>query len=176
MHKGKRGQYSNIELWFLVAAFLIASVAGIDLLRDTSNALDRTYLEKNYIARDLAMTIEAVYASPGNLDYIYNLGSYRYNIDVVGGKVIVKDGESEVSYRVIGVPDVKSRIKMDDFVTAKVLDVKECRKPASIVLSKKFNDDGSSEISIAGRKAFLICKKVGDKTDEACRTKVVNCE
>lgn len=187
MRKGKRGQYSTIELWFLVAAFIIASVAGIDLLRDASQRLSGTLLEKNYIARDLAMAFEAVYASPGELNYTYNLGGYRYKIDVVSGKVIVRKGGEEVSYRIVGVPasDVGYespgnpeglKVRMGDFVTAKVLDVKECKKPASIILSKKFNKDGSSEISVSGRNGILICSKVGEEPEEGCVVKVVNCE
>ncbi len=187
MHKGKRGQYSTIELWFLVAAFLLASVAGIDLLRDASSALDRTLLEKNYIARDLAMAIEAVYASPGDIDFVYNLGGYRYRIDVVGGRVVVKDGLEEVSYRIIGVPASNEKYKsygnpdglkvlLPDFVTARVLEVKECKKPASIILSKKFGKDGSSRISLAGKNAILVCERAGSKVDEGCAGKVVKCE
>lgn len=187
MRSGKRGQYSNIELWFLVAAFILASVAGIDLLRDASQSLKGTLLEKNFIARDLAMAIEAVYASPGDIDFIYSLGSYRYKIDIVGGKVSVKDGDGEVSYRIIGVTASDAKYKsygnpeglkarMGSFVTAKVLDVKECKKPASIILSKKFKKDGSSEISIAGKNAILICEKAGSIADEGCAGKVVKCE
>ncbi len=187
MHGGKRGQYSNIELWFLVAAFVLASVAGIDLLRDASQRLEGTLLEKNFIARDLAMAIEAVYASPGDIDFVYGLGNYRYKIDIVGGKVIVRDGKGEVSYRVIGVPasDAKYKsygnpeglkVRMGNFVTVTVLDVKACNKPASIVLSKKFKKDGNSEISIAGKNAILVCEKAGSMDGEGCAGKVVKCE
>lgn len=207
MHSGKKGQYANIELWFLVAAFILASVAGIDLFRDASNALDRTLLEKNYVARDLAMAVEAVYASPGDIDYTYNLGSYRFKIDFGGGKVFVSDEKEgsagiineEVSYRIIGVPAKDERYEsyanpdglkvfMPDFVTAKVLSVEGdkdddgCKKPATLVLSKRFNRDessklfGSSVISVAGRNAILICEKAGSEASEGCGGMVVKCE
>ncbi len=187
MHGGKRGQYSNMELWFLVAAFILASIAGIDLIRDASQRLEGTLLEKNFIARDLAMAVEAVYASPGDIDFVYNLGSYRYKIDVVGGKVIAKDGKGEVSYRIIGVPASDEKYKsysnpeglkvwMGNFVTAKVLSVDECKKPASMVLSKRFKKDGSSVISVSGKTAILVCEKAGSLAEEGCSGKVVKCE
>ncbi len=197
MRSAKRGQYSTTEMLFSVAAFILASVAGIVLFSDTSNALDRTLLEKNFIARDLAMAIEAVYAAPGDIDYTYNLGSYRFKIDFIGGKVLVideKEGsdgiikKEEVSYRIIGVPARNSayesyanpdglKVWMPDFVTAKVLSIKECKKPASLVLSKKFNEDGSSVISVAGKNAILICEKAGSDAGEGCGAgQVVKCE
>ncbi len=187
MHQGKRGQHSNMELWFLVAAFVLAAVAGIDLMKDTSQRIGGTLLEKNYIARDLSMAIEAIYASPGNIDFVYGLGSYRYGIDVVGGKVSVKDGKGEASYRIIGVDEKSGRyvsfdnpeglkVGMPDFVTAKVLSFKECGRPASLLLSKRFNEDGSSEISVSGKNAILICEKAGENADEGCVKRVVPCE
>lgn len=195
-HSEKRGQYANIELWFLVAAFILASVAGIDLFRDASRGLDRTLLEKNYIARDLAMAVEAIYASPGDIDYTYNLGSYRFKIDFIGGEVLVSDEKEgveeiikeEVSYRIIGVPAKDKnyesyanpeglKVWMPDFVTVNVLSVKECTKPASLVLSKRFSEDGSSVISVSGKNAIIICEKAGSGAGEGCGSgQVVKCE
>ncbi len=187
MQAGKKGQYSQIELWFLVAAFILASVAGIDLLRDTSQSLKGTLLEKNFIARDLAMAVEATYASPGDIDFVYNLGGYYYDVMVGSGKVSVKDGDGEVSYRIIGVSAIDEKYKgygnpeglktaMGDFkVFGGDESVKKCKKPIGLVISKKFKSDRSSSIFFSGSNV-KVCEMLGEEALKDTCKGVVACE
>ena len=185
MFSCKRGQYANIELWFLIAAFLLAAVVGVDLLRDTKQMLDRTLLEKNFIARDLVMTLEAIYAAPGNIDYTYLLGDYKYKIDISRDKITVRDNTDTVSYRMIGVGVTDDsyisvdnpkgyKIKFSDFVMkrlAKNDDGEVCDKPIALILSKRINTDGRAEITVSAKNA-LVCMD----GDEGCAERVVKCE
>ncbi len=182
---GKRGEaYSTGELWLLIGAFLLASFAGLDLLKDTSARINGTLLEKNYIARDLAMTIEAIEASPGDITYTYNLGTYRFYVDLSRGKISVKESFDEpqpVSYRIIGIhltnKDYVSpsntrgySIFMPDYKTTALPDI-ACKKPIKIIISKKFAADGHADITISGQN-IKICRDI----DEACSHGVVGCE
>jgi hypothetical protein len=185
MVSGKRGQYANIELWFLMAAFLLAAVVGVDLLQDTKQVLDGTLLEKNFIARDLAMTLEAIYAAPGNIEYTYLLGTYKYNIDISRDTVTVRDDTDTVSYRMIGIGTTHDsytslenpkgyKIEFPDFVTiklAKNTEGKVCDKPIALTLSKRIDDNGRAKIGV-GAKNALVCAD----GDEGCAGKVIKCE
>ncbi len=188
MHKGKRGQHSSMELWFLVAAFALAAVAGVDLLRNAAQDIKGTTLEKNYIARDLSMAIEAVYASPGNIDYNYSLGGYYYYIKIGSGRVSVDDGDGGVSYRIIGVSEKGSeyasysnpeglKVRTGNFrVNGNDDAVKNCKKPLRIIISKRFNPDGSSYISFSGVNV-KVCQMLNDKVLEGtCTGSVSGCE
>ncbi len=57
-----------------------------------------TTLEKVIIARDIALLLDTVYAAPGDIQYIYNLGKYQYGIKVRAGVVTVSDPSTSVSY------------------------------------------------------------------------------
>ncbi len=69
-----------------MAAFVIVML--INYWRDIKND---TFLEKNYLARDVALLITAAYASPGELTYCYYLvGNYRGKFDYRVGKLKVE--------------------------------------------------------------------------------------
>ncbi|MBI2664772.1 hypothetical protein HYX10_05540 [Candidatus Woesearchaeota archaeon] len=146
----KRGQYSNTKIWFLVAAVLLAAVAGFDLLSDTQQRLSGTLLEKNFIARDVALTIEALYAAPGDVAYAYDLKKYmnKFFLNIGDGKVFVEAGsdEGDVSYRVVG----SDKVILSAFKIYRVIDRD---KPVRLIMSKKFNDDGTAIISFEAENA-----------------------
>ena len=101
----KRGETeSNIELWFLIAAFLLAAFAGLELIRDTINTVQGDTLAMNFISKDLALTLDAVYASPGEVTYIYNMKNHDYFVDFFEGRVQVskEDGRKSTIYRIFG--------------------------------------------------------------------------
>ncbi len=65
-----------------MAAFVIVML--VNYWRDVK---DDTFLEKNYLARDVALLITTAYASPGELTYCYYLvGNYRGKFDYRVGK------------------------------------------------------------------------------------------
>lgn len=86
MLKGSRKGASTITI---VRAFGLAMAAFVIVMllnywRDVKND---TFLEKNYLARDVALLITAAYASPGELTYCYYLvGNYKGMFDYRVGK------------------------------------------------------------------------------------------
>ena len=103
----KRGETeSNIELWFLIAAFLLAAFAGVNLIDNIKDEIEGTTLVRNFIARDLALTLDAVYTSPGDVTYIYNMKKNNFPVKVVEGRVEVRKDNIEDSnptvYRIFG--------------------------------------------------------------------------
>lgn len=183
MH-GKRGEtQSNMELWFLLAAFLLAGFAGFELLAETTDRVSGDLIEKLYIARDLALTIDAVYAAPGDVTYTYNLGNFHYYIDVIDGKVLVKKDIEEstpVSYRFAGVSEKKASLVSPgnpsglvflppDYRTIKLRD-EDCQKNSALILKKVWND-GVAELNVEG-KNMVVC----GSDDEACFQRGVSCE
>lgn len=165
----KRGQHGNIELWFLLAAFLIAAVAGLDLIQNTKNTLEGNLLEKNYIARDLALTLDAIYASPGNVIYTYSLADRLqkndFRIEIRDNKVFVKDSAGAVSYSVVGSSfidtDYESPQNPEGFKvhmpgTKMVGKVIDRTKPVDLQLSKEILEEGNSVIRITSDN-FKFC-------------------
>jgi len=147
----RRGQYGNIELWFLMAALLLAAIAGLDILRDTKDRLDGTLLEKNFVARDLVMTLEAIYASPGDIEYTYGLGHYKFYIDILDSGVSVREAFIEtnpISYRLV------RNEKVDLQNVRMTLNVIDKNLPVSLIISKKF-DRENAKITIDANNAEL---------------------
>ena len=143
---GKRGQHTNTELLFVITAFILAAVVGLDLLNDTRSSLEGTLLEKNYLARDLALTIDAIYASPADISYTYSfrdLSLVKKELTIAVKKeeqgilVTVKDNTKPVSYKVVGSDNVNPP-NFDEMAD----NFKELK------LSKIFNADGSADILI----------------------------
>ena len=165
----KRGEaHSSIELWFLIAAFALAAIAGADLLLDTVSRVEGTFLEKNYIARDLGMTIEAIYAAPADITYEYNIGDYDFFFEISRDKVVVKnpDGMKEptpVSFRIVA---ENSNIEFADYSMIAVKD--NCPFDRKIILSKTHPDEGPAIISVSG-KNVRFCKLL----DEGCKENTV---
>ncbi|MBS3132707.1 hypothetical protein J4470_01080 [Candidatus Woesearchaeota archaeon] len=160
----KRGQYANIELWFLLAAFLLGAVAGIDLLKDAKDRLDGTLFEKNFIARDLAMALEALYASPGDMAYTYDFGPYKFLVEVKDNEVLVKEKAAEtspVSYRVIGNSfSDQNYVSFDNPEGYKIrrpnmrmVSIIDEAKPVKLRLFKEFSDNGTSIVGVEAENA-----------------------
>jgi len=143
MRCGKKGQEPALVTIFLAIGLMLAAVSGLILFSTVSKQLDGTLLEQRYIAKDLAMTLEAVYASPGNIEYTYNLAGYMKKFVIaIDDKVSVrsKGDVNGVSYRIIG----SNRVALQGVVVS----ITDEDKAVKLTLSKTFEDDGSAVISI----------------------------
>lgn len=180
---GKRGEaQSTAEVWLLIAAFLIAAFAGFDILSDTAKRLDTEFLERNYIARDLALAVDALLASPGEITYTYNLGTYNFYVDFDNDKISVKDGFTDTKPATYGITGIAE--KSSEFASVRNPDgfkvfipsqstvrlPEKCLKPKKLVISKVFTGK-QAEMLVTG-KNILVCRQA----DEACRNAVVGCE
>ena len=97
LKRGKRGASAILILraFDLVLAAIIIAV----LIMFLRNVWDSTFLEKTYIARDLAMLITTTYASPGELTYCYYEDSgFKFNYKIADSKIVVYDSKDKVEY------------------------------------------------------------------------------
>jgi hypothetical protein len=97
MIKQKRG--AAVLTLFRSAELVLFGVAILCLLMIGFRLTETTY-EKNFIARDMALFIDTIYASPGDLEYVYDLGTfhsrgYKFDLEIKDSKVIVYDSGYE---------------------------------------------------------------------------------
>jgi len=96
----------NRETILIVFGFFVAALAILSLYETGKEALDQESLFKNYLARDLALLIDAVYAAPGDVEYLYTMDPrHTFHVNAVEGEVQVSsksdfEREDEIfSYR-----------------------------------------------------------------------------
>lgn len=66
MFKQKRGQITTMVLWFMID-LVLAIVIFFILSSYVDRAAEYTTFEKNFLARDIALLIDTLYAAPGNV-------------------------------------------------------------------------------------------------------------
>ena len=95
----KRGAAAQEVFYRFLGLLLAAIVLGM-LLAAVNDTAENTLFEKNYIARDLSLLITTIYASPGELIYIYDLGEYAGKFDFAfkGSIITVSDEKGKVQY------------------------------------------------------------------------------
>ncbi len=85
------------ELFFNVFELVLASIVLLALLFFVHGIAKQTIFEKNYLARDLAVLLNAVYAAPGELTYKYNENAAGFTFDFASGKVDVRSESKDPS-------------------------------------------------------------------------------
>jgi hypothetical protein len=94
--KGKKGAV-NIS-WAKAAGVLLAGIVIFAMINFLANLQDNTFLEKNFVARDLGMMITTVQGSPGDVVYCYDVvGKYndKFNYEIGNSRVAVIDQKNE---------------------------------------------------------------------------------
>ena len=95
---GKKGASTVV----LLRAFDLLLAAGIIIimLNFWKEVKDDTFIEKSYVARDVAMLLGAAYASPGDLTYCYyEVAGLNFNYILKDGQITVEDSKGKVNYR-----------------------------------------------------------------------------
>lgn len=79
----------DIDLWFNTFELLLVFLVGV-ILADMINgeANDSTF-EKNYFARDNALLLNTIYASPGDITYQYPEDTKNFIVEVKPNKIDV---------------------------------------------------------------------------------------
>ena len=95
MRRLKRGESTTREVWFLIIGLVLAALVSVTFLQKAADDLKGITLEKNYIARDIALTLDAIFASPGDVEYDYSLKTYKFPIESKAGVVLVKKTVAE---------------------------------------------------------------------------------
>ncbi|MBI2137442.1 hypothetical protein HYU12_02900 [Candidatus Woesearchaeota archaeon] len=69
----KKSQHVSTETVFAAIGFILAAFAIWGMFDAAKDVLDREALYKNYLARDLALIMDAIYAAPGDIGYTYTI-------------------------------------------------------------------------------------------------------
>lgn len=145
---GKRGASAIVML----RAFDLLLAAGliIIMIKFWGDVRDDTFLEKNYIARDVAMLITASHASPGELTYCYyEVGGFKFSYFLQDSQIFVEDSKGKAGYRYA-----------------------EDRNAPIAPLNEKYDKERpvvAFEISKEGEQVRVVAKRKGDASD-ACKT------
>lgn len=86
---GKRGTEGQTVLIYMAIGILFAGLVLQGVVKKSLEDIKGETLEKNYIARDIALVLDSVYAVPGDLKYAYSEQDYHYTVEFKGGKVYV---------------------------------------------------------------------------------------
>src|SRR3989338_6630309 len=85
--RNKRGM--EHEIFFNIFELALAAIVVISLFLFISDVVEQTIFEKNYIARDLSVLANTIYAAPGGVFYIYDEDVSKFIVDFAPGKVTV---------------------------------------------------------------------------------------
>jgi hypothetical protein len=158
----KKGAVFNRETMFIVMGVLVAAFATLGMLGSAQEILDRDALFKNYLARDLALIIDAVYASPGDIEYKYPVDpKHTFYVRVIPYVVEVSSeqnfGKGETfDYRFAYDKNVEfspSTPLLDSGKTYRAVDNLPAKedlliKPMQVVISKKFREFEKPLVSV----------------------------
>ncbi|MBI3034490.1 hypothetical protein HYY72_05015 [Candidatus Woesearchaeota archaeon] len=90
----KRGQLEMFQ-FSTILGLVVAGILAITITQLTTKVVLSTAMEREYVAADVAMLLDTIYASPGDLDYVYSLPGNLY-ISVDKNLVIVADPQRNV--------------------------------------------------------------------------------
>ena len=147
---GKKG--ASMVVLLRMFDLILAAGLIIIMIKFWGDVRDDTFLEKNYIARDIAMLITTSYASPGELTYCYyevDDPKFNFNYVLQDSQVFVEDSKGKVSYKYA-----------------------EDKKLPIALLNEKYNKEKpvvAFEISKAGKQVTVVAKRKGDASD-TCKT------
>lgn len=86
---GKRGTEGQPVIVYLAIGILFAGLVVLGVVNKSLEDIKGETLEKNYIARDIALVLDSVYAVPGDLKYAYSEQDYHYAVEFKDRKVYV---------------------------------------------------------------------------------------
>ena len=69
----KKSQHVSTETVFIAISFVLGAFAIWGMFDAAKDILDTEALYKNYLARDLALVMDAIYAAQGDVDYTYTI-------------------------------------------------------------------------------------------------------
>ena len=98
------------ELFPILIGLLLFGIIAVTFLKLRDISSDTT-LERGFIARDFALLLDAVYASPGDVSYVYDLKEYRFRFDIDSSAVYVREKDNPqkfASYRYSKPADVST--------------------------------------------------------------------
>ncbi len=89
----KRG--GTQKSYFTLIDLILLVIIAVGFTMFVAQIANSTLLEKNYLARDIALLVDTAYASPGQLNYVYERDISRYIVAFEDNHVKVRT-ESDV--------------------------------------------------------------------------------
>jgi len=77
------------ELFFNVFELTLAAIIAIALFSFVSDVAEQTIFKKNYLVRDLALVVNTLYASPGDVIYNYDEDITEFKLKFSENKITV---------------------------------------------------------------------------------------
>ncbi len=84
----KRGE---ADQYFAMFQIIIAAIIVLGVYLYAKNTVESTALEKEYLARDLALILDLIYASPGDLSYTYYMDKNKLDVKIAKGEVLISE-------------------------------------------------------------------------------------
>ena len=108
MQGKKRGRLFNDksgishDLFFNVFELILAAIVIIALFKFVNDVAEQTIFAKNYFARDMSLLVNALYAAPGEVSYIYNEDTSNFIFDFNSNKLTVyEEGDTEENRNIL---------------------------------------------------------------------------
>ncbi|MBI4452422.1 hypothetical protein HY637_03260 [Candidatus Woesearchaeota archaeon] len=76
--KCKKGM--SDELFFTIFEVILVAIITVALYNFITDVSEKTIFEKNYLARDMALLINTLYAAPGEVSYAYNEDTTKFKL------------------------------------------------------------------------------------------------
>lgn len=92
---GKRGAFNTVVNWIIQLA--IPGLFLLTMLGWISETASNDLFERNYLARDLALVVDTIYASPGNVKVVYPTLSRGYTLEFTHNRVDVYDQTVDIN-------------------------------------------------------------------------------
>lgn len=136
-----RGRKASVEMWMRFYEMILIAIIAVVFFSFVKDIRENTILEKNYIARDVALTLDTVYAAPGEISAVYPSDELKESVNMK--KYIVEIKENLV------------RVREPEEQVAKIY---------------WFADNGQTEIDFAsGKKPQIVITKQGNAMDIRAR-------
>lgn len=132
---GKRGTEGQTVLVYMAFGLLAAALVVTGIVNKSLEDIKGETLEKNYIARDIALVLDAVYAVPGDLEYSYSERGYKYMVEFSEGRVFVRKNAVDRNVGVYGFFD--GGLKGSDRLKAVFVPNRNIPEPMLIIFVKK---------------------------------------
>ncbi len=85
-----RDRRGTQKTYFVLAELVLLVLIAVAFMAFVVQLATNTMMEKNYLARDLALVLDTAYASPGNLNYEYGGNASKFIVAFDNARVGVK--------------------------------------------------------------------------------------
>ena len=126
----KKGMEERLYFWVFYFVVLIIILLG--LFNYINNLSDETTFNQDYLVRDVALILNSVYASPGDIEVRYSVPENNFIFIIENGLVTIREEGDVLNKR-------SYPYQEDNYVESNLDDVLKLKSPKMILFSKKKN-------------------------------------